>query len=59
MDDFESDRCSLMPQRAIDRRKVLTVSLVSRFRSSPEIEAGPGASFGIIRDTRESYELLV
>jgi len=34
MDDFESDRRSLMPQRAIDRRQVLTVSLAAGFAAA-------------------------
>jgi carboxymethylenebutenolidase len=34
MDDFESDRKSLMPQRNIDRRQVLTVSLAAGFAAA-------------------------
>jgi carboxymethylenebutenolidase len=34
MDDFESDRLSLMPRRDIDRRQVLTVSLAAGFAAA-------------------------
>jgi carboxymethylenebutenolidase len=34
MDDFESDRRSLLPQRDIDRRQVLTVSLAAGFAAA-------------------------
>jgi carboxymethylenebutenolidase len=41
MDDFESDRRSLMPERDIDRRQVLTVSLAAGFAAavSPVVAA--------------------